>query len=242
MVERVPTGIKGFDVLVEGGLPKGSASLVAGTPGTGKTIFCLQALYNNALAGKNCLFVSFEQSAPELKAQMEQFGWDFNKAQPGFKLLATNYNDPSFFSHLLTEVKSRKLDVIAIDSLASVIIDPFEVFGRPDFGLMKLLKQGANLPIDVNALSRLKVKRVIDSVKSSGATSLLTGEVVRGGQGGYSRDTISDFLADAIIVLQHNPTAGVTNRTLTLEKMRLTKIDDLIHPIQISSQGIKIES
>ena len=59
MVERIATGIKGFDALVQGGLPKGSASLVAGAPGTGKTIFCLQALFNNALAGKNCLFFSF---------------------------------------------------------------------------------------------------------------------------------------------------------------------------------------
>ncbi|MDD5148397.1 MAG: ATPase domain-containing protein, partial [Candidatus ainarchaeum sp.] len=49
MVERIPTGIKGFDELIEGGLPKGSVTLVAGTPGTGKSIFCSQIAYNNAL-------------------------------------------------------------------------------------------------------------------------------------------------------------------------------------------------
>lgn len=240
MVERVSTGIKGFDLLVEGGLPKGSATLVAGAPGTGKTIFCLQALYNNALNKKNCLFISFEQSADEIREQMKQFGWDTEKAKPYFRLLATDYNDPSFFAQLLSEIRTRKFDLIAIDSLASIIVDPFEVFGSPDFGLMKMVKQGGQLPLDVEALSRLKVKKVFDSVKGSGATALLTGEMVRNAAG-FSRDTISDFLADAIILLQHNPTTGATNRTLTLEKMRLTKIDDLIHPLQITPMGLQLK-
>lgn len=238
-VERVPTGIPGLDPLIQNGLAKGSANLVAGTPGTGKTIFCLQVLYNAALQKKNCLFVSFEQSGEDIKKQMAQFGWEFEKATPYFKMLATTYDDPAFFQQLMNEVKNKKLDMVAIDSLASIIIDPYDVFGSPDFGIMKMLKQGVNLPLDVSALSRMKVKKVIDTVKGSGATSLLTGEVIRQ-QGGFSRDTISDFLADSIILLQHNPTAGATNRTLTLEKMRLTKIDDLIHPLQITSQGIKL--
>jgi circadian clock protein KaiC len=37
--DRVPTGIAGFDGLVEGGLPKGRSILITGEPGTGKTIF-----------------------------------------------------------------------------------------------------------------------------------------------------------------------------------------------------------
>ncbi|MDO8625710.1 MAG: gas vesicle protein GvpD [Candidatus Diapherotrites archaeon] len=242
MVQRLPLGIKNFDKLVQGGLPRGTATLIAGTPGTGKTIFCLQALYNNALAGKSCLYVSFEQNADEIKEQMSQFGWSFEKAQPQFKLLATDYNDPTFFSQLMTEVKVRKFDLIAIDSLASVILDPFEVFGSPEFGLAKLLKTGNILPIDVATLTRLKVRKVIEQVKVSGATGLLIGEVIKDQTGHmFSRDQVSDFLCDAVIHLQHNPTAGATNRTLTLEKMRLTNIDDLIHPLQITENGIEIK-
>ncbi|MBS3061593.1 MAG: AAA family ATPase [Candidatus Diapherotrites archaeon] len=242
MVERIPLGIKNFDRLVEGGLPKGSATLIAGTPGTGKSIFCLQALYYNAMKGRTCLYVSFEQSAEEIKEQMRQFGWEFEKSQPHFKLLATDYNDPTFFTQLMTEVKVRKFDMIAIDSLASVIIDPFEVFGSPDFGMAKLLKAGNILPMDMSTLGRLKVKKIIELVKASGATTLLVGEVVKDQTGrSMSRDQVSDFLSDAVILLQHNPTAGATNRTLTLEKMRLTSIDDLIHPMQITQNGIEIK-
>jgi archaellum biogenesis ATPase FlaH len=46
---RVATKIKGFDQLVEGGFPKGSSIMVRGSTGTGKTIFCLQYLYQGAV-------------------------------------------------------------------------------------------------------------------------------------------------------------------------------------------------
>ncbi len=241
MVERIPLGVKNFDRLIEGGLPKGTATLLSGAPGTGKTIFCLQALYYNAQQGKNCLFVSFEQPAEQIKEQMKQFGWNHDSVASRFKLLATDYSDPSFFGQLMNEVKTRAFDVIAIDSLASVILDPFEVFGSPEFGIAKMLKTATALPIDAHTLSRLKAKKIIEAVKGSGATSLLIGEAPKGAiDGGYSQDRVSDFLCDAVIVLSHNPTMGPANRTLTLEKMRLTRIDDLIHPIQITPTGIEI--
>ena len=47
-MNRVATGIPGFDELVEGGLPEGRAFLVSGGTGTGKTIFATQFLINGA--------------------------------------------------------------------------------------------------------------------------------------------------------------------------------------------------
>ena len=43
-IVRVPTGIPGLDKLIQGGLVKNSANLVAGGTGTGKTIFAIQFL------------------------------------------------------------------------------------------------------------------------------------------------------------------------------------------------------
>ena len=86
MVERVSTGIKGFDELVEGGFPKGHTILVSGMPGSGKSIFCLQALCNNAVRGKNCLFISFEESVEDLHDQMKEFNWAFNGVDGHLKI------------------------------------------------------------------------------------------------------------------------------------------------------------
>jgi len=56
------TGIKGFDELVQGGFPEGSSTLITGSPGTGKSIFGLQYIYNGAVKYKERgLYLTFEQ-------------------------------------------------------------------------------------------------------------------------------------------------------------------------------------
>ena len=43
-VLKLPTGIESFDLIAEGGLPQNRTTLVAGTAGSGKTVFALQFL------------------------------------------------------------------------------------------------------------------------------------------------------------------------------------------------------
>src|SRR3990167_5126073 len=87
MVERVPTGIEGFDELIQGGFPKGSSILYTGTPGTGKSIFGMQFLYNGAQKYKEKgLYITFEETAQELKDQASMFDWDFNKFEKDGKV------------------------------------------------------------------------------------------------------------------------------------------------------------
>lgn len=46
---KVPTGVKGLDDMLGGGLPSGRCILVCGGPGSGKTILGIQFLYNGAV-------------------------------------------------------------------------------------------------------------------------------------------------------------------------------------------------
>ena len=81
-VERIKTGIEGFDNLVDGGIPQNFNVLVSGGAGTGKTIFGLSFIYNGAIKYKEKgLFLSFEQSEESLKKQAYQLGMDFEKAE-----------------------------------------------------------------------------------------------------------------------------------------------------------------
>ena len=71
------TGIPGFDGLFERGIPKGSAVLVAGGAGTGKTTFSLQSLYYGALKGEKGIYISFEEQPSKIKAHMKKnYGCD----------------------------------------------------------------------------------------------------------------------------------------------------------------------
>src|SRR5688572_25949832 len=76
-LDKMPTGIRGFDEITEGGLPRGRTTLAMGGPGCGKTVFALQVLVNGAVEmGEAGLFVAFEESAKQIVANASAFGWD----------------------------------------------------------------------------------------------------------------------------------------------------------------------
>src|SRR5687768_17580677 len=57
-LERVTTGIPALDQILEGGIPKYSIVFVAGAPGTGKSVLCQQALFENARNGTRVLYLA----------------------------------------------------------------------------------------------------------------------------------------------------------------------------------------
>ena len=75
------TGINGFDSLLEKGIPTGANIIIAGGPGSGKTIFCSQAIYNKAAEGKDCVFLSMEEQPDRLKDHMLSFGFDVEEIE-----------------------------------------------------------------------------------------------------------------------------------------------------------------
>ena len=75
MTQRVSTGVKGLDKLVQGGVPKGSVVLVSGAPGTGKTILGMQFLEAGLRKGEKCAYVTIEEPPEKIMNQAEQFGF-----------------------------------------------------------------------------------------------------------------------------------------------------------------------
>jgi len=57
-VARLPTGVSQLDIILEGGLLSGGSYIVAGAPGTGKTIFGNQACFRHVAAGGKALYVT----------------------------------------------------------------------------------------------------------------------------------------------------------------------------------------
>jgi len=80
-VEKIPTGIPGFDEVLRGGLRKGWTYLIKGTPGSGKTIFGVQFLMEGVRRGEKCVYISFDETAEEIALQAEGFGWNLDGIQ-----------------------------------------------------------------------------------------------------------------------------------------------------------------
>ena len=82
LIAKAPTGIQGFDGLSGGGLPLGRTTLLAGGPGSGKTLFALQFLVRGARnEHAPGIFVAFEESARRVVANAASFGWGLPKLQ-----------------------------------------------------------------------------------------------------------------------------------------------------------------
>ena len=70
---RIPTGIDGLDAMIEGGLIRGDMHLLAGAPGTGKTILASTFAYNAATTQKErVVYASFEESTEYLEQEHEE--------------------------------------------------------------------------------------------------------------------------------------------------------------------------
>ncbi|HKZ45531.1 MAG TPA: ATPase domain-containing protein, partial [archaeon] len=80
-VERVKTGVKGFDELISGGFPKESTIMIAGGPGTGKTTFSLNYLVKGALDYKESgVYVSLEEEPSRIISNTKSvFSWPIDE-------------------------------------------------------------------------------------------------------------------------------------------------------------------
>src|SRR5215831_13787152 len=75
-LQKVATGISGFDEITGGGLPKGRPTLVCGGPGCGKTLFSLQFLISGAEDSEPGVFVAFEETRDDLIKNVRSLGYD----------------------------------------------------------------------------------------------------------------------------------------------------------------------
>src|ERR1019366_8071188 len=76
-LEKCPTGIKGFDEITEGGLPRNRISLFSGSTGTGKTLLGLDFLIKGATEyNERGVFMSFEETEDELYKDVASLNLD----------------------------------------------------------------------------------------------------------------------------------------------------------------------
>lgn len=210
-LQKLPTGIAGFDQIANGGLPKGRSTLVAGTAGSGKTVMALQFL----LAGvrdfdENGVFVTFEESPHDLMHNVRSFGWDLEgllanrkiavvdaTPEPGEQTIAAGLYD---LSALLARIENGIRSVGA----KRVILDAI----------------GALFPqlTDANVIRR-ELHRIAAGLRKLGVTTLVTMERTDE-EGGVGRWGVEEFVADNVILLRNRLEQEKRRRTVEILKFR----------------------
>ena len=230
MKNRIKTGIQGIDAMLDGGIPGSSQVVLAGGPGTGKTLLSFEYLYRGAKLGEPGIFFSFNEDAESLTAAVKDtmpgftdidelimekklmvFGYEETKTfmQKGSE--STNYAFTGMISQLQSHIEDYHATRIVIDSLSyikSYTRDPFEYRNLSTSLLVILSRQHV--------------------------TSLITTET------GHSTDPLSQefFIYDGIITL--GSARGSGNRVLAVRKMRGANHMHGIAQYKITPNGIKV--
>jgi len=238
------TGIKSkdniikLDKLLGGGIPKGSCVLVTGTTGTSKSTFCAQILDYNSKNKLKCLYITFDQIEKDLIDQMQLFGFKF-KNNPYLTVLNIDPSEKDVIKELFQQIEESHFDWIVLDSIASLASSNINNYGK-NMNMVQIADSVIPKLQTEESLTREKVRKIIKAFKQKNITALLVNEQPEGSDG-LSRDGISDFLADGVIVLYYVGIGGSTFRSLRIRKMR--KINHEKDPINFSltKKGIVLE-
>src|SRR5688572_8792543 len=162
-IEKLPTGVSGFDLVANGGLPRGRSTLLAGTAGSAKTVFAMQFLIEGIALGQGGVFVTFEETAEDLRRNMLSFGWrlqaledegrlafvDASPRPDEERLEAGAYDFSALVARIEAAVKKVKARRVALDSIGAV----FSQFKDTGSVRRELYRIGASLKaLEVTAL------------------------------------------------------------------------------------------
>lgn len=239
MLERVPTGIPGFDELCEGGLLRDRSYLVSGPAGSGKTVFAMQFLVNGAEQfNEPGIFVATEERPQHLREHSMSFGWDLEKLEDENMLAildatSTKIGLPS---------DEKYIDVRPFDtrSLLDQIITIQDEIGAKRAAVDSTTSIG--FTISNPAKFRVELLKISTTMEILGLTSILTCEVIENGPDSISRFGVENFVVEGTIVLYYTRVENTRLRSLEIFKMRGTNHSKKIHPFEITNRGILVYS
>ena len=221
------TGIKGFDEVTEGGLPKNRITLISGGAGSGKTLFGIDFLINGALNYKeHGVFMSFEETPDELYKDVASLNLDL-KVLVSQKKIALEHvvlerkdvQEKDFnlegllirLEHAIESVNAKRVVLDSIESLFAGITD--------------------------NGILRLEIKRLFGWLKEKQVTAIVTGEP---GQDSYTHHGMEQYISDCIILLDNRVDEEVSVRRIRVVKYRGSNHGTNEYPFVIDDDGLSV--
>jgi circadian clock protein KaiC len=221
------TGIKGFDEITDGGLPKNRPTLLCGNTGCGKTVMSMEFLVHGAVQfNEPGVFFSFEETVDELITNMKSIHIDMEGLISEKKIYieylesgksqvaqAGSYDLEGLFMRLQNAIQKVGAKRVVLDSLDALF-----------YGLDK-------------EILRTEVKRLFKWLKENGVTSLITSEI---DEHFITKSGLEQFVADCVITLDSRVINQTTTRRLRIVKMRGSGHGTNEYPFMIDGVGVSI--
>jgi KaiC/GvpD/RAD55 family RecA-like ATPase len=187
------------------------------------------------------LFFTSDERINNLVNQAKKFGFDFDAAlQNGLlKFMYLDLEKHTIHKEMESEIRIGKYSRVVLDSLTPLSEMPVWVVNRgSEIIPSDSTVSNAPLPLDSIQATRMHVRRILRILEEDDSTALVTSEIAEGSRN-LSRDSVSEFLVDGILVLDLDP--SMDRRKLTVRKMRGTKHTLKPRDIEIRSKdGIHV--
>jgi len=223
------TGIQGFDEITGGGVPRGRPTLLSGGAGSGKTLFGLEFLVRGATQfGEPGVFISFEETLPDLTKNAASLGFDLDRLVAGKKL---------FLDHVrIARSEIQETGEYDLDGLFIRIADAVKRVGARRIVLDTIEALFGELPNP--GILRAEIRRLFGWLKDQGLTTIITAERDRPDQ--LTRHGIEEFVSDCVIVLDHRIREEISTRRLRVVKYRGSTHGTNEYPFLIDDHGISV--
>ena len=223
------TGIQGLDEITGGGLPSGRPTLVSGGAGSGKTMFGLEFVVRGATQhGEPGVFMSFEETIPDLTKNAASLGFDLDRLVAEKKL---------FLDHVhITRSEIAETGEYDLDGLFIRIADAVKRVGARRVVLDTIEALFGELPNP--GILRAEIRRLFGWLKDQGLTTVITAERDRPDK--LTRHGIEEFVSDCVIVLDHRIREEISTRRLRIVKYRGSTHGTNEYPFLIDEHGISV--
>ena len=227
-LEKVPTGIAGFDEITNGGLPRGRPTIVCGGPGCGKTMFAMEFLVRGANEfGEPGVLLTFEETSEEMIKNVASLNFDLNDLVARKKLAIDHvriepaeiqetgtYDLEGLFVRLQYAVERIGAKRVALDTLEAI----FSGFSN----------QG---------ILRAEIRRLFRWLRDRNLTTVVTAER---GDGTLTRQGLEEYVSDCVVFLDHRVNEQVSTRRMRIVKYRGSSHGSDEYPFLIDEQGFSV--
>ena len=219
--ELFPSGVPEIDEILNGGLERGTVTLISGPSGVGKTTFGVQFVREAAGRGERAVVFSFEENVASMLQRFEAINIPAKfMMQRGTlaieKIEPQRSSADEFLSQVRHEVEAMNARVVMIDSL-----------------------EGFGIGLDQRDLIR-NLYALCDYFRNRGVSLFLVTETSNIIESLTISDIGVSYLADNIVFLRYLEIRGEMRKAIGVLKKRLSDFEKTLREFEITRYGIKV--
>lgn len=222
----VPTGVRGLDEVLKGGLIRGGFYLVQGDPGSGKTTVALQFVLSRVAAGERCLYATLTETRRDLEGSAASHGWNIDHVEVCDLTRVTDEfgTEPSIFHPSETELGETTQAILGeVDRL------------KPDHVVFDGLSELRLMSGDA-----LRYRRQLLSLKEFFAARGITVVALDDRTNPMGEIQPETLVAGNIVLDRHLPEYGRARRRMFVTKVRGGDFREGYHDYEIVKGGVVI--